>query len=277
VWPSRTRLIPAAANSIVAELKRGGATVASQTLARPVSGDTTTATFEHLKVGTLTLEAAAYPNANGSGTAQAFGASQVNVVAGQSSTVTLSMASTVHHLDLAPQNPTVGVGGTVQLSVTARDASGAVVLLWPGKLRWDTTGAAYASVDVNGLVTAAAPTGATPGSVTISVTDQESGKSTSVPVTVTSTTSVSVTPDPFTLSVGDTRTFAATVQNAPRTDVSWAVLEGPTGGSVSAAGLYTAPATAGAYHVVATSLWDNSKTGSATVIVQSGGAIVIIN
>jgi plastocyanin len=45
------------------------------------------------------------------------------------------------------------------------------------------------------------------------------------------------------------------------------VSEGSTGGSVSASGVYTAPATGGTYHVVAASQADPSKTQSATVTV----------
>lgn len=277
VWPARTRLIPAAANSITAVLKRDTVVVASQTVARPVSGDSTTTTFEHMKVGALTLEVTAYPNADGTGTAQARGSSPVTVTAGQTSTVTMTMASTVHHLEMSPAAPSVAMGATLQLGVTAKDSAGAVVLLWPAKLQWTTGPGGYAGVNVNGLVTPVKPTGLTPGSVAVSVTDTESGKAVSVPLTVTSNASVTVAPNPFALSVGDKKTFTATVLNASQTDVVWSVQEGSAGGSINGAGLYSAPASAGTFHLIATSAWDNSKTGSATVEVQSGGAIVVID
>jgi pectate lyase len=52
------------------------------------------------------------------------------------------------------------------------------------------------------------------------------------------------------------------------TQVAWAVQE-PNGGTVTVAGLYTAPATTGTYHVVATSTADTSQRGSATVTVTA--------
>ena len=50
--------------------------------------------------------------------------------------------------------------------------------------------------------------------------------------------------------------------------VAWAVQE-PNGGTVSVAGLYTAPATTGTYHIVASSSADTSQKSSATVTVAA--------
>ncbi|MBM3493475.1 MAG: hypothetical protein FJX72_04010 [Armatimonadetes bacterium] len=276
-WPSRSRAIPAAANSVTAILRIGTTAVATRAVARPASGDPSTVLSDHVRAGTMTVEVTAHPNADGSGIAQARGWTSVTISEGQTSTITCTMASTVDRLEMTAANPSVSAGGTVQLAVTGKDSAGAVVLLWPTKLNWTTTSATHATVTVEGLVTGAKPTGVTPGSVGVTVTDTESGKSVQAPLTVTSNATVTASPHPFTLSVGDTRTFAATVQNAAQTGVTWAVAEGAAGGTISGAGLYTAPAVAGTYHVVATSAWDNSKTGSATVEVQSGGAVVIID
>jgi PKD repeat protein len=79
--------------------------------------------------------------------------------------------------------------------------------------------------------------------------------------------SVSVTPSSETVLPGGTQQFSATVTGSTNTAVSWSVVEGPAGGSVSPAGFYTAPATSGTYHVKATSQADPSKSGSATVTV----------
>jgi hypothetical protein len=277
VWPTRSRGIPAAANSVKAALRLGASVAATRTAARPSAGGSSTVTFDSLRVGTYTVEVAAHPNANGTGTAQGRGYDAVTIVAGQTSAITFTMDSTVASLQLSPANPSVVAGSQLQLSVTGRDSTGATVVLWPSKLQWWTGSSTYATVDLAGLVTGVRPTGATPGSVTVTVTDAESGKVVQAPLTVTSNATVNVTPDPFTLSVGDTKAFAATVQNAALTGVTWSVAEGASGGSISAAGVYTAPATSDTYHVVATSAWDNSKSDSATVEVQSGGAVVIID
>src|SRR5690348_8360778 len=59
-WPTRAaRLIPLASNSIQVVIKRNNATVATQLLPRPVSGGSTTATFDPLPTGDLTVTATA--------------------------------------------------------------------------------------------------------------------------------------------------------------------------------------------------------------------------
>jgi chitinase len=85
---------------------------------------------------------------------------------------------------------------------------------------------------------------------------------------------VAITPANVTLSVGDKATFTAAVQGSANQTVTWTVQEGANGGGgiVTAAGVYTAPALPGTYHVVATSQADPSRTGVATVIVQAGSA-----
>jgi hypothetical protein len=63
-------------------------------------------------------------------------------------------------------------------------------------------------------------------------------------------------------------TFSATVTGATDRSVTWSVQEGAAGGTITAAGVYTAPSTAGTYHVVATSRADTTKRSVATVSVS---------
>lgn len=60
-------------------------------------------------------------------------------------------------------------------------------------------------------------------------------------------------------------TFSAV--GAQAATITWSILEGSTGGSITGDGLYTAPASTGEYHVVATSAAAPSVTGSAVVTV----------
>ncbi len=62
--------------------------------------------------------------------------------------------------------------------------------------------------------------------------------------------------------------FAAVVTGTANTSVTWGVQE-PLGGTVTAAGLYTAPASAGTFHVTATSQADATKQGIATITVSA--------
>ncbi len=75
--------------------------------------------------------------------------------------------------------------------------------------------------------------------------------------------SVSVTPTAATLPLGGVQTFTATVTGSSNTAVTWSVLEGSTGGTITSSGTYTAPRTAGTYHVVATSSADATKKATA--------------
>jgi hypothetical protein len=77
---------------------------------------------------------------------------------------------------------------------------------------------------------------------------------------------VSVSPKSTVCAATGSTWFSATVAHAADTGVTWSVQE-PAGGTVTSAGMYTAPATAGTYHVVARSSADPSATDVATVTV----------
>jgi hypothetical protein len=76
--------------------------------------------------------------------------------------------------------------------------------------------------------------------------------------------SLQLAPASVTLSLNMQQYFAVLSGNA----VDWTVQEAG-GGSIDSTGLYTAPATTGTFHVVATSQADASLKGSATVIVSA--------
>jgi hypothetical protein len=84
---------------------------------------------------------------------------------------------------------------------------------------------------------------------------------------------VSISPAVATIAPGATQQFTATVQNTSSTTVTWSVdgiVSGnSTAGTISDAGLYTAPANAGGHQVVATSTVDTTKSASAAVTVTS--------
>jgi hypothetical protein len=182
IWPNRNRLIPLASNSIQVIFSRAGQALDSKTIPRPASGNQTQTTFTNLKTGTLTLVATAFPNADASGVSQATGTTPVTIVSGQTASVSLTMNSTIDHLDLNNTSPTVTVGNTFQLIATAKDLAGNVVLTSPGKMQWSSSDASVASVDSSGLVT-----GAKVGTATITILEAESGKSAMLSMTVLST------------------------------------------------------------------------------------------
>ena len=81
---------------------------------------------------------------------------------------------------------------------------------------------------------------------------------------------VAVLPPEAAVAGGGTQPFSAAVTGTATTAVTWSVQEGAPGGTVSAAGLYGAPATGGTFHVVATSVADPTVRGTATVTVTAG-------
>jgi hypothetical protein len=83
---------------------------------------------------------------------------------------------------------------------------------------------------------------------------------------------VTVSPAATTLTLREQKAFTAAVTGATNTGVTWTVQEGSAGGAVTTAGLYTAPAAPGTYHVVANSVADLSKSATATVTVEGGNA-----
>lgn len=80
---------------------------------------------------------------------------------------------------------------------------------------------------------------------------------------------VTVTPDALSLAATASATFQATVTGSAITAVTWSVQEGSTGGTVTAAGVYTAPSAAGTYHLVAKSVSNPGVTSEATIAVSA--------
>lgn len=90
--------------------------------------------------------------------------------------------------------------------------------------------------------------------------------------TPTPTPAVTVSPVSVSVQAGATQTFSAVVASASDSSVVWSLQEGALGGTITTSGVYTAPATAGIYHVIATSNADTSATSTATVTVTASSA-----
>ena len=124
------------------------------------------------------------------------------------------------------------------------------------------------SISASGLYTAPA-SNATQQMVTVTATSvADTTKSASSTVTLT-VVGISISPTVATLYTSGTQQFTATVTSSSNTAVTWSI--NPAVGSVSAAGLYTAPSSIASQQTVtvtATSNADPSKTASATVTVK---------
>jgi len=70
-----------------------------------------------------------------------------------------------------------------------------------------------------------------------------------------------------TIDIGEQFPFIASVAWTANQAVTWSVQEGPSGGSITTSGVYTAPGTHGTYHVIATSQADTTQTATSIVTV----------
>jgi len=182
LWPEPdTRLIPAASNSIKVEIRRGGNVIATRTAPRPAGGGSALVVFDNLPVAQVTATASAHPNADGTGTAQAAGSVTFNVQANQTTPFTITMGSTIDHLEVTPPTVTLDPNEEQTLSVAAKDSANNIILLSPSKLDWDSNADAVATVDSIGKVR-----GVSGGTARITVTDTESGKRSGADITVRS-------------------------------------------------------------------------------------------
>lgn len=269
---AKSRLIPLAANSIRISLLDGTTSVASQIIPRPTTSNSTTQEFTELPVRTLTLSVAAYASTDGTGTALAVSNDTLNVTASTTVTKTLTLASTIDHLAVSYAQATLLQNEVVGVTATAFDAQGNAVLLTPSALTWTSSDATKVKADVT--ATGANLTGMGAGTVSVMVTDTESGVSKEFSVTGMT---FAVSPTSQTLSVNDTQAFSASIAGPSDTSVTWSIVDAngnatTHGGTITAGGLYTAPAARGSYKVKATSNADATRVLTANVTVQSGDA-----
>jgi hypothetical protein len=200
------------------------------------------------------------------GTYHVVATSVANTGASASSTVTVNAAQpppSVISVTVNPSATSLTTGGAATLTATVANSANQVVA-------WSVQeGAAGGTVTSAGAYTAPA----TAGTYHVVATSQaDTTKSATATITVTAPAaviSVSVNPSAITVTTGAAASFTASVANSSNQGVTWSVQEGASGGTVTPAGAYTAPSTAGSYHVVATSQADSSKSAAATVTVTT--------
>ncbi len=168
---------------------------------------------------------------------------------------------------VSPATATVNAGLTVQFTAAVANISNTAVT-------WTVSGGG--TISTGGLYTA--PATPPSGAVTVTATSQaDTSASGSVTVTVKPAITVTVSPATASVNAGLTQQFTVAVANTTNANVTWAVVGGSANGTISASGLYTAPATppSGAVTVTATSQADPSASGSATVTVQPAITVTV--
>lgn len=162
-----------------------------------------------------------------------------------------------------PPSAEVAAGGTVEFAATVTGSA--------------VTDVVWSIAEASGCGTVAAGVYTAPGTArtchVVATSSADPTKGATAVVTVTAppppppNVAITVSPSPASVSACRTITFSANVTGATDTTATWSVQEGSAGGAVTAAGVYTAPNTAGTYHVVGTSRADPTKTAVSTVTV----------
>ena len=140
---------------------------------------------------------------------------------------------------------------------------------------WSVKESTGGTISADGLYIAPAQTGVY---TIVATSNFDTRKTAEIKVTVSSLATVTITsavPDP--LSIKSTLQFTAKVDGIPGggdPGVTWSVVE-PGGGTISATGLYTSPATPGDYTIVARSKFDTTKTAQAVVKVRSSVGVTV--
>jgi hypothetical protein len=211
--------------------------------------------------GTVT-SAGAYTAPATAGTYHVVATSQADTTKYAVATVTVTAPAPVITVSVNPSAATLTAGGSASFTATVANTTNQGVT-------WSVQeGAAGGTVTSAGAYTAPATAG-TYHVVATSLADTTKGGVATITVTAPPPVAVSVTPSSASIAAGATLTFSATVSNSSNQGVTWSVPEGASGGNITSAGVYTAPSTAGTYHVVATSSADPSKTATAPVTVSA--------
>jgi sugar lactone lactonase YvrE len=212
-----------------------------------------------------------------------LGTITITVASVQDPSVTATAAVTLAQpvtVTVSPATATVAPGGKQPFAAAVSGASTTTVT-------WSVNGVAggnagVGTIDANGNFTAPA-TVPSPATVTVTATSTaDTSASGTAAVTIASPVSVSITPATVSLAANATQQFTATVSNASNTAVTWSV-NGAVGGSssvgtISTAGLYTAPASfpgIPSVTVTAASVADPNATASATVTLVQPVAVTI--
>jgi hypothetical protein len=169
-------------------------------------------------------------------------------------------------VSVSPSSATVAINAFQQFTATVSPPGANQAVTWVVQ-----EGAAGGSITGAGMYTAPG----TPGTFHVVATSQaDSTKSVQATVTITNLSlSVILRPAAVGMKPDATQIFTATVTGSSNTAVAWTIQEGSGGGTITDSGVYTAPATLGTYHVLATSAADPTMSASAlAVVTQSPGS-----
>jgi len=173
------------------------------------------------------------------------------------------------NVGVEPPSAELPARGVVQFAATVTGTADTTVA-------WEVVESGGGTVDASGRYSA--PT--TPGVFHVRATSRAvpgvSGQGTVTVVAPPPPVAVAVSPRTASVAAGGTVAFTATVTNAADTSVTWSV-PGAGCGTITTAGVYTAPAVAATCTVVATSRADGARSDTATVTVTAAPPPVAVS
>ena len=222
----------------------GGITLRLTDFGDGTTATTTTATTTYVNPGTYTVTLTVTDT--------------LGLTASASKTVTVSAQQQSVSVTISPTTATVGSGGIKQFTDTVTGSTNTAV-------QWTANGGTITS---GGLFMAPSVTSTTTITVTAtSVADPTKSASATVTVQPPQSVSVTISPTGATVSSGGTMQFTDTVTGTSNTAVNWTA----SAGTVSSAGLFTAPSVTSTttIEVTATSVADPTKSAAAAVTVRA--------
>ena len=207
---------------------------------------------------------AAVATVSAAGVVTGIAAGSANITAtveGIEAVATVTVVQPVATVQVSPPQSNLFVGRTLQVTASARDASGAA--LTGRAVTWSSSDPTVATITATGLVTAVAA-----GSVTITATVEgiEGTASFTIVPLPAGVTGVTVAPTTVSLFTGRTRTITATVSQpagAPTATVTYGSAE-PTVATVSNTGVITGVAAGTATITVTATAAGNANVSAAT-------------
>jgi hypothetical protein len=186
-------------------------------------------------------------------------------------TATVTVVSAAQTLTVTPTTATLQTNGSQQFNATLDGSAPSV--------NWSVQEAGGGTVTPAGLYTAPATPGTYHLIATLAANSAVAGTAT-ITVIPGQFANITLSPTMQTLYGGDTVTLTATVTNAANTSALFEVVE-LLGGTINATGpttaIYTAPTTAGTYHVKATAIADPLAVANATFTVFARPVIVSVS
>ena len=272
---SSITITPATAGTYVGDTDQFTATA---TYSNGTTGNvTSTATWTSATTSVATI------SSSGLATGVAVGTSAITAALGgvTSTVVTLTVqAKTVTSIAVAPPNASTYTTDTEQFSATATYNDGSTASV-TSTATWSTTPSTIATISASGLAT-----GVVAGSTTVTAAIGTITGTAMLTVQTKALTSITVAPtnpnvaESGTLQFGATGTYNDGSTANVTSSVTWLV-DHVTGGNsadgtITTAGLYTAPSSSGTETITATSPNSSSITASATVTVANApqGAVL---